>query len=212
MKTVTPTTIHPETWNILTNILPLAILTHLALTHTTSHHFSQNLSPRQQLESAAVHAACIVCQLCSLAYHALNGSVSPRAARALYCLDLSGVCCMSFGSPWLYATGIGTEYSGLYTGTLFACTAWCLFLLAEAAVLDQETARAERWILVLSAIGNFPALARPSTAVATATILAGYIVFYRLQFPSPVIGHALWHCAVFAGQLGFIAASSYTAP
>ncbi len=211
-----------ELWNILTILLPLAILAHLMLTHTTSQHFNQNLNPQHQLMSTAVYLACITCQLCSLIYHTFNSSVSPRAARTLYCLDLAGVCCMSLGSPWLYATGVGTGGLGVYVGVLFACTAWCLFLLLRAAFRDQDTATCERWIMLLSAIGNYPALARPTTAAATVTILGGYIVFYRLRFPESVFpaargkasaSHALWHCVVFAGQLVFVNSTNhYTAP
>lgn len=178
-----------EFWNIWTSILPLAILTQQMLA-TEAHH--------------TVYLACIICQSCSLIYHTFNSIVSPRTARILYTLDLAGVCCMSIGSPALYTTGIGTEGLQAYMGILFTCMSWCLFLLIKSALNDcASLSCAERWIMVLSAIGNYPALARPATAAATATILAGYVVFFRLRLLGDVASHALWHCAVFAGQLGF---------
>lgn len=204
---------HPEVLNILTSIAPLAIFTHSLLTTRRDYP-----SHSHQLMSTAVHVACIVCQMCSFIYHAFN-SISSKAARVLYCLDLVGVCCMSLGSPWLYITAIGVQGLGIYTTVLFTCMAWCLWCLAQCVLRDKRETP-ERWIMVLSAIGNYPALTRRTTAVASVTILIGYVLFYRLRFPERFIpatrgrisvSHALWHCAVFIGQLGFIS-STYTEP
>ncbi len=196
-----------EIWNMWSAILPLGILAHLMLTNPPPHHQSHTV----QLMHTGVYTACITCQLCSFLYHTFN-PVSLRIARALYNLDLAGVCCMSLGSPYIYAKGYGMNGLETYTAALFALMLWCHFLIAKATLKDQE-ATCERWIIALSALGNIPSLAHPTTATAAATILAGYVIFYRLCFPdciipmangTPVSSHVLWHWAVFAGQMGYV--------
>jgi hypothetical protein len=116
---------------------------------------------------------------------------------------------MALGSPWMYKTGFRTtDGLGVYTGVLLALTSWCLFLIARAALRDREAA-CERWMLALSAVGSFPALARPETTAAAATVLLGYVLFFRLRLVPGRLNHVLWHCSVFVGQLGFVV---YTVP
>ena len=195
---------HPTThefWNIWSTLLPLTILTYLMFLHLSLHP-----TPL----STGVHVACVTCQLCSFIYHTFN-SISPRVSRALYNLDLAGICCMSLGAPWLYASGYGEDGLEIYTVILFSLMTLCLLLLAKATILDQEPS--QHWILVLSAVGNYPSLAHPTATAAALVILTGYIFFYRLRLPDRFLpsatgklwsSHVLWHCAVFAGQLGFV--------
>ena len=75
-----------------------------------------------------VFCACIFSQLCSAVYHIFH-SVAPHA---LFNLDLVGVCCMSFGSPWLYVNAHGTQGLGIYMLVLFSGFYKAAYLPSEA--------------------------------------------------------------------------------
>jgi predicted membrane channel-forming protein YqfA (hemolysin III family) len=196
---------HTEFWNIWTSIIPLTVHIHLMIINVASQHSLQN-----RFMLAGVFCACIFSQLCSAVYHIFH-SVSPQA---LFNLDLAGVCCMSFGSPWLYVNAYGTDGLGIYMLALFSLMIVCIFKLAKAS-LRNEIAACEPWILALASVGNYPALNRPVTTISTATIFIAYLLFYRLHFPERFLqpgtadgkiwsSHVLWHIAVFIGQLGYI--------
>lgn len=186
--------------------MPLVVFVHLYASHDVSTH-------RNPLMVTGVFFACISCQLCSAVYHTFH-CVSLRATKALYNLDLAGVCCMSFGSPWLYMTSYGTDGLWVYTAGLFSLMATCLCMLGMATIRN-EIAACEHWIIALSLVGNYPAFHRPATTLATAAAFVGYLLFYRLHFPERFMragavdgkiwnSHVLWHCAVFASQLCFV--------
>ena len=200
---------HPEFWNIWTSIIPLTVHIQLMLINTSSPKFTQHSLP-ERLMLTGVFCACIFSQLCSAVYHIFH-SVAPHA---LFNLDLVGVCCMSFGSPWLYVNAHGTQGLGIYMLVLFSVMMVCILKLAKAS-LRNEIAACEPWILALASVGNYPTLNRPITTIATATIFIAYLLFYRLHFPERFLqpgaadgriwsSHVLWHVAVFIGQLGYI--------
>jgi predicted membrane channel-forming protein YqfA (hemolysin III family) len=200
---------HNEFWSIWTSIVPLAVLVYLMLADASSH----------PIAVSGVFIACITCQLCSVIYHTFH-CVSLRATKALYNLDLAGVCCMAFGSPWLYMNAYGTSGLTIYMSTLFSLMIVCLMMLARATIRD-EIAACEHWIIALSSLGNYPALHRPITTLATAAAFVGYLLFYRLHFPERFMrpgaadgkiwsSHVLWHCAVFASQLCFVMSTKST--
>ena len=200
---------HNEFWSIWTSIVPLAVFVYLMLADASS----------QPLMVTGVFIACITCQLCSAIYHVFH-CVSLRATKALYNLDLAGVCCMSLGSPWLYVTAYGTSGLMIYTSALFSLMIACLVMLTRATIRN-EIAACEHWIIALSSLGNYPALHRPITTLATAAAFVGYLLFYRLHFPERFLrpgaadgkiwsSHVLWHCAVFASQLCFVMSTRST--
>ena len=180
-----PTT---EFWNIWTSVLPLAILISLP-------------------NPSTVHLACIICQLCSAIYHTFN-FLSPM----LYNLDLAGICCMTLGSPYLYELAYGTDGLEEYTAILFLMTLTCFALLMRSTLRGEVSTTCEPLILVLAAIGNYPALRLPVAMTGMVIVLSAYVLFKNLRFPEslfphfPAAGrsHVLWHCAVFAGQLCYI--------
>ena len=111
---------HDEFWNIWTSIAPLAILLLMLQTDTP-----------KSAPVAGVFFACIASQLCSTVYHTFH-CISLRATRALYNLDLAGVCCMSFGSPWLYMNAYGTDGLAVYLCALFTLTSSCMLMLLRS--------------------------------------------------------------------------------
>jgi predicted membrane channel-forming protein YqfA (hemolysin III family) len=195
---------HNEFWSIWTSIAPLIVLVCLMLADVSLHGVCM---------ATGVFAPCIACQMCSAIYHTFH-CVSLRATKALYNLDLAGVCCMSFGSPWLYVIAYGTEGLAIYMSVLFSLTTTCLLMLVRAT-FRNEMATCEHWIVALAMVGNYPALHRPITTLATATAFVAYFVFYRLHFPERFMqagyadgkiwnSHVLWHCSVFVSQLCFV--------
>lgn len=186
---------HPEFWNIWTSLLPLALLIHIAIPQPNP-----------------IHLACIICQLCSAIYHTFN-STTPL----LYNLDLAGICCMSIGSPHLYETVYGTDGLAQYTAVLILLTTICLALLIQSTLRHEVSTTCEPLILVLAAVGNYPALRLPTAAGGMAIVITAYILFKNLHFPECLFhtapgkfwhSHVLWHCAVFAGQLCYVTVST----
>ena len=182
-----------EFWNIWTSILPLAILIHISFPDPSS-----------------IHIACIICQLCSAIYHCFN-SLSPM----LYNLDLAGICCMSLGSPSLYELAYGKEGLEQYTIILILLTVICLTLLVRSTLRHEVSSTCEPLILILAAVGNYPALRLPAATMGMGIVLSAYVLFKNLHLPEslfpqrPAAGkiwhsHVLWHCAVFAGQMCYV--------
>ena len=190
-----PTT---EFWNIWTSILPLAILIHISFP-----------------DPSPIHIACIICQLCSAIYHCFN-SLSPM----LYNLDLTGICCMSIGSPHLYLQAYGTDGLEVYVVVLSLFALICIWLIIRAT-LRNEIATCEPWIVVLAAVGNYPAQCLPAAMVGAAIVLSAFVLFKSLHLPEslfpqyPAAGkiwhsHVLWHCAVFSGQMCYVSLTLQT--
>ena len=186
---------HPEFWNIWTSLLPLALLIHVAI-------------PKPN----PIHLACIICQLCSTIYHTFN-STTPL----LYNLDLAGICCMSVGAPSLYELAYGTEGLEQYTAIIVLLTSICLALLIRSTLRNEVSTTCEPLILVLAAVGNYPALQLPVAAGGMAIVITTYILFKNLHVPECLFhtapgkfwhSHVLWHCAVFAGQLCYVTVST----
>ena len=185
-----------EFWNIWTSLLPLALLLHVSLPQPNT-----------------IHIACIICQLCSTIYHTFS-----FATPLLYNLDLAGICCMSVGSPYLYELAYGTEGLEQHTAVLVLLTATCLSLLMQSTLRREVSTTCEPLILVLAAVGNYPALRLPLATVGMVIVITAYILFKNLHFPERLLpqypsngkiwhSHVLWHCAVFAGQLCYVVQS-----
>ncbi len=134
-----------------------------------------------------VHLACIICQLCSATYHTFN-----------------------FLTPILY--NLGTDGLEQFTAILILLTIICLTLLTRSTLRGEVSTTCEPLILVLAAVGNYPALRLPVAMMGMAIVLSAYVLFKNLHLPErlfpqpPAIfhSHVLWHCAVFAGQLCYV--------
>ena len=179
-----------EFWNIWSSVLPLAVLIHISFPNPNT-----------------IHIACIICQLCSATYHTFN-FLTP----ILYNLDLAGICLMSIGSPYLYELAYGTDGLEQFTAILILLTIICLTLLTRSTLRGEVSSTCEPLILVLAAVGNYPALRLPVAMMGMAIVLSAYVLFKNLHLPErlfpqpPAIfhSHVLWHCAVFAGQLCYV--------
>ena len=189
----------PEFWNIWTSILSLTLLIYLFLIHNPS---SSNIY------SMGVFTACIICQLCSTIYHTFCSTFP-----ILYNLDLAGICCMSFGSPYLYVLAHGTNGLDVYMNILIVLTAICLTLIATDT-LHYKVPTHELCIIVLFAVGNYPAIKLPAAQAAVVIVISAYVLFRWLHLPEsilsqPAVGkiwhsHVFWHCAVLASQLCYV--------
>ena len=122
---------------------------------------------------------------------------------------------MSIGAPHLYELVHGTDGLAQYTAILILLTTICLALLIQATLRSEVSTTCEPLILVLAAVGNYPALHLPIASAGMAVVLTAYILCKNLHFPErlfphcPAAGtfwhsHVLWHCAVFTGQLCYI--------
>ena len=188
----------PEFWNIWTSILSLTLIIYLLPIHTQMFNHT----------SIGVFISCIICQLCSTIYHTFC-SVSP----ILYNLDLAGICCMSFGSPYLYFLAYGTDGLEVYTGVLVLVTVVCLALITKDTLYSKVSTH-ESCIIVLFVVGNYPAAKLPAAQMAVAIVISAYILFRCMRLPErllsePAAGkiwhsHVFWHLSVLASQLCYI--------
>ena len=188
----------PEFWNIWTSILSLTILVYLLLIH----------EPSPDHMSICVFAACIICQLCSTIYH-IFCSIYP----ILYNLDLAGICCMSIGSPYIYGLAYGSDGLETYAIVMVLFTGFCIALIAKDT-FNNEVSTCEACIILLSVMGNYPAIKLPAAQAAVVIVSAAYVLFKCLHFPESMLSqsavgkiwhsHVLWHCAVLASQLCYV--------
>ena len=200
---------HNEFWMIWTDLLPLCVFVALFVIHWRQTGVSL---------ASGVHAGVILSRLCSLVYHVYH-CCSLRANQRLIYLDLIGICCMAFGSPWLYAV-VYESYSfsdpgfRAYTTILTLQYACCVGLFTYAMLSGAHVAR-QPLLVVLAATGNYPALHHhdPLARWAVALFAGGYVLFYTLRFPECAFtasdgriwhSHVLWHLAAAGAQLCFV--------
>jgi predicted membrane channel-forming protein YqfA (hemolysin III family) len=214
---------HNEFWMIWTDAMPLCVFLMLAVAHWRQNGFQLSLA-------TGVHLGAILSRLCSCAYHVYN-CCSLRANQRLIHLDLIGICCMAFGSPWLYA--VANQLDTLsnnpgflaYTGTLAIQYTCCVGLFAHMLLSSADITKWRQPLLVVLAItGNYPVMrldashgaSTPLARSAVLLLLWGYVVFYTLKFPERLFtsiafdgsvcnSHVLWHLAAAGAQLCFVA-------
>ena len=210
---------------IWTDLFPLCVFVAL---------FAIHLHQTNTFLSAGVHLGAILSRLCSCAYHIFN-CCSLRANQHLIHLDLIGICCMAFGSPWLYAVANRIEvlddplflaYTALVATQFACCTGLFAYLLLSDTDVRQWAAWRQPLLIVLAVTGNGPAVQVDDSDLAQNAVLLflwGYVVFYTLKFPEasfthiafdghPFNSHVLWHLAAAGAQLCFVAMTFLTLP
>ena len=207
---------HNEFWMIWTDLLPLCVFVALFAIHW--HQTGGKISL-----ASGVHAGVVLSRLCSCTYHVYN-CCSLRANQRLIYLDLIGICCMAFGSPWLFAVANGTNNPvfHVYIAILAIQYACCVGLFARLLLSNANMTRWTPWhqplLVGLAATGNFPALQihhTPLARLAVAFFVGGYLFFYTLKLPECLFphiafdgriwnSHVLWHLAAAGAQLCFV--------
>lgn len=198
---------------IWTDILPLCVFAAL---------FAMYLQQNPSTLAVGVHLGVIVSRLCSSVYHIYN-CYSLRANQRLINLDLIGICCMAFGSPYLYAIANRTDRFGdpgflTYTGCMALQFTVCVGLFAYLLVSDSNTAHLTRLrqplLVLLATTGNSPVLRMDTSCTSPGCLAwgaaflfaAGYVVFYTLKVHAPFCSsHVLWHLTATSAQLCVVA-------
>ena len=216
---------HNEFWMIWTDVMPLCVFLVLAVAHLRQNGFQMSLA-------TGVHTGAILSRLCSCAYHVYN-CCSLRANQRLIHLDLIGICCMAFGSPWLYAVANRLEtlddpgflaYTGILAVQFACCVGLFAYMLLSNADINGWTKWRQPLLVVLALTGNYPVVQLdpslgPSTTLARWAVflfLWGYVVFYTLKLPEGLFtriafdgsvcnSHVLWHLTAAGAQLCFVA-------
>ncbi len=120
---------------------------------------------------------------------------------------------MSIGSPYIYGLAYGSDGLETYAIVLFLFTGFCIALIAKDTFYN-EVSTCEAYIILLSVMGNYPAIKLPAAQAAVVIVSAAYVLFRCLRFPDIMLSqsavgkiwhsHVLWHCAVLASQLCYV--------
>jgi len=199
---------HNEFWMIWTDIAPVCLFLALFIVHVTSLQFAMQ-PPFYQCLVIGVFLGTIVSRICSSVYHVFN-CVSLRANQTLIGVDMLGICCMAFGSPWGFANA--NNISDPRDAAFIAYVVILSFSFASCAVAILTQSRMRQPLLVvLAVIGNVPA----QNLTAAMGFAVGYAVFYRGRFPECFLppgatdgkiynSHVLWHILASLSQLGYV--------
>ena len=224
---------HDETFMIWTDVLPLAVFVAMWGVNTASPLFADR-DPFHKTLVCGVYAAVVISRLCSLLYHVFH-CVSPRAQWMLLNLDLTGISCMALGSPWLFAVAIRVEtpteslflvFCASVLASFVACLVTCTYSVVASDIAEGCMNIRRSLLVFLAALGNYPSVVialdpsfpdvwRVYAAVAMATIVLGYTVFYTKRWPECFMApgaadskiwhsHVLWHMAVSVSQFAYV--------
>jgi predicted membrane channel-forming protein YqfA (hemolysin III family) len=182
-----------------------------------------------------VYAGLVASRLCSLLYHVFN-RVSPSVEWALLHADLCGIACMALGSPYLFAIACRLQgpndlyfiffCSGMLALFLTCLTAFAYTAMVERVEGDVYACAKTSLLMLLAAVGNYPAVAivfdssfeplcRAQACVAVCSFVVGYELFYRRGWPERYMAnpdeargkawqsHVLWHLCASLGQLSY---------
>ena len=192
---------HNEFWMIWSDILPLCAFVVLFVVNIASETFEKRIFFSKCLVGG-VFVAVIISRVCSSIYHIYN-CYSLKVNQTMINLDLIGICCMAFGSPWVFANANKIESFLdprflIYTSVLFSIFAVCVLFLIFIFIDGGESSKwlkfRQPFLIVLAGLGNFPAIQLganddfPSTwrvlvLLAVAGFIVGYSVFYICRVP-----------------------------
>ena len=194
---------HNEIWNIWTDLAPGMLFAALFAVSLGSPSFASR-TPFEQCLVSGVFVACICCRAGSTLTHIYN-CVSLRMNQTLVYVDLIGISCMAFGSPWIYYVANGldarrgdsSDLGGMrsYVLLLGGILAVCLVTFSGLFASGKRPPKFWLPLLVLhAAVGNypglqmaldpsFPAVWRLVSLVGVMGFLVGYVVFYTLRVP-----------------------------
>lgn len=221
---------HNEFWMIWTDVAPGILFVIMFVVALSSPGFSQRPLFERWLV-AGVFVSCIMCRAGSSIFHVYN-CLSLRFNQTLIYVDLLGISCMAFGSPWIYAVASRSESFGdpdlmVYLCILGATFAACIGTFSVGLLRGAKLPWFWLPLLVAhAAVGNFPGLKlaidpgfpgiwRAFSLVGVMGFLVGYIFFYSLNVPERWMkpgtadgkwwnSHVIWHMCGVTSQLFYI--------
>lgn len=180
---------HNEVWMIWTDLIPCVLFLVLFLVFISSNAFKE-LDTFYRWMGSGIYLAVFLCRLFSGIYHIYN-CVSIAINKTLINIDLIGICCMSFGSPWVFAVANKTESVGDTKFIAYLCVLFGMFLLCVTCF---------SYVLMKKITSGWWMLARQPLLVSLA--LAGnapsFIVGFSAEFPT------IWRTCFLVGPLGFV--------
>lgn len=220
---------HNEFWMIWSDILPLLVYLVLFATFLIKTAFNQNFHVRQ-LE-CQVFIGIILCRGFSTFFHIFNSANLWTSQRLIF-VDLIGVSCMCFVSPYFYYLG-GTNNYETYCYILFTMMSVCIIIFIGIMIFGESPLASimrQPLLCALAAIGNWPGLRivinpmlsdelRLYTGLSLGCLLGGYVFCYINLLPEMFMSHGvadgkfwnshvLWHLLLFVSQLLYLAVPS----
>lgn len=221
---------HNEFWMIWSDLLPFIIylvLLTVFLTNNTAYNIERLQYSNNKMLELQVFIGIILCRGLSLFFHIFN-CVNLWTSQRLIFVDLIGVACMCFVSPYFYYLG-GTENFNIYCYILFTMMTVSIIIFSYIMYVGESPMASKMrqpLLCALAAAGNWPALRivinpllenklRLYTGLSLGCLLGGYVLCYINFLPEVFMtrgaadgkfwnSHVIWHILLFVSQILYL--------